>query len=75
MDLLYSKKFQAALLGVAIMIAKHFTPQLDEISALELTLPILVYIAGQGLADALPGKEKVKMEAIIKSLEHDQNDS
>lgn len=71
MDLLHSKKFQAAILGVAVVVIKHFVPQLDEVATMELLAPILSFIIFQGLADALPGKEKVKMEAIVKALDEE----
>ncbi len=71
MDIVYSKKFQAAMIRLVVAVAKHFIPQLDETSTLELLAPILAYILGQGLADSLPGKEKIKMEGVIREIERE----
>ena len=66
MDLLKSKKFQAAIIGVLVVVAKHFFPEIDEESVRQILAILAVYILGQSLADALPGKEKVKAEARLK---------
>jgi uncharacterized membrane protein (DUF441 family) len=60
MDLIKSKKFQAAAVGVIVAIAGKAGLDLDEASLLTILSPILAYIAGQGLADI--GKEKAKIE-------------
>lgn len=60
MDLLKSKKFQAALAGVLVVIAKHFIPDLDETSVQQILAVLLAYIVGQGIADH--GKERAKVE-------------
>lgn len=60
MGLLTSKKFQMAIVGVIVVIAKHFIPELSEVSTTEVLLPIVAYILGQGLADL--GKEKAIIE-------------
>ncbi len=62
MDILKSKKFQAALVSLVVVIAtKAGYPDLDEAALLTIISPLLTYIAGQGLADI--GKEKAKVEA------------
>ncbi len=58
MDLLRSKKFQAASLGLIVAIGGHFGFDLDSDILLTVLSPILAYIAGQGLADF--GKERAK---------------
>jgi hypothetical protein len=60
MDLLKSKKFQAALIGLAVVVVKHFLPDLDETSVQQILAVLLAYIIGQGIADH--GKEKAKIE-------------
>lgn len=61
MDILKSKKFQAAIVGLAVAFAGKAGLNLDEAALLTILSPILVYIAGQGLADI--GKEKAKIES------------
>ncbi len=61
MDILKSKKFQAALVSLVVMIAAKAGFDLDEAALLTIISPLLTYIAGQGLADI--GKEKAKVEA------------
>jgi uncharacterized membrane protein len=55
MDLLKSKKFQMAIVGIIIVIASHYGLNLDEGSLTKIIGVIIAYIAGQGLADF--GKE------------------
>lgn len=62
MDLLKSKKFQAALAGLIVAIAGKFGLELDETALLAILSPILVYIAGQAVADLGKEKEKVANE-------------
>ncbi len=63
-EMLSSKKFQAMLIGLIISIIKPYIPGLDEASTLEVLAPILAYIAGQSIADAVPGgKESLKQQA------------
>jgi uncharacterized membrane protein YoaK (UPF0700 family) len=59
-EILLSKKFQAALVGLIATIAIQVVPGLEEIDVRELLAPILAYILGQGLADF--GKSKAKIE-------------
>lgn len=60
MDILKSKKFQAALIGLIVIVAKEFVPALDEVSITEMLMTLVAYIIGQGIADH--GKEKAKIE-------------
>lgn len=60
MDLLKSKKFKAAIVGLVVALAGKVGLDLDEAALLTILSPILAYIAGQGLADI--GKEKAKIE-------------
>lgn len=62
-DLLKSKKFQAALVGLIVAIAGHYGLDLNSDMLWVILSPILTYIGAQGLADALPGKEKALVEA------------
>ncbi len=62
MDILKSKKFQAALVSLVVMIAaKVGYPDLSQEMILTIVSPFLTYIAGQAAADV--GKEKAKVEA------------
>ncbi len=60
MDILKSKKFQAAIVGLIVAFAGKYGLNLDETAIMAILSPILAYIAGQGLADI--GKEKAKLE-------------
>ena len=59
-DLLKSKKFQAAIIGVLVAILSHYVPGLPEDAANQVLTVIVAYIVGQGLADM--GKERAKIE-------------
>jgi hypothetical protein len=61
MDILKSKKFQAALVSLVVMIVGKLGFELDEEAMLTIAAPFLTYIAGQAAADI--GKEKVKAQA------------
>ena len=61
MDILKSKKFQAALVSLVVVIAGKAGFNLDEAALLTIISPFLTYIAGQAVADV--GKEKAKVEA------------
>ena len=61
MDILKSKKFQAALVSLVVVIAAKAGFDLDEAALLTIISPLLTYIAGQALADVV--KEKAKAEA------------
>ena len=63
MDILKSKKFQAALVSLVVMIAGKAGFDFDQATMLTIVSPFLTYIAGQAVADV--GKEKVKAEAKI----------
>lgn len=58
-DLLKSKKFQAAVIGVVVVVAKHFVPELPEDAVVQVLAVLIAYIIGQGVADA--GKEAAKI--------------
>lgn len=58
MDILKSKKFQAALVGVIAVVLVEFVPGLQETDLVAVLSPIIAYIIGQGLADF--GKEAHK---------------
>ncbi len=60
MDLVKSKKFQAAVIAVLLMIASEFGLDLDPEALLAIASPLLLYILGQSVADV--GKEKAKVE-------------
>jgi len=59
--LLKSKKFIAALVGLAVVTGAHFGFALDQAAIMTVVSPILIYILGQGVADI--GKEKAKIDA------------
>ena len=61
MDILQSKKFQASLVGLLVVIVGKAGYNLDEQALLTILSPILTYIGGQAVADI--GKEKAKAEA------------
>lgn len=65
-DLLKSKKFQAALLGLLLVIAHHFIPSLQAIDLYALLAPVVAYILGQGIADW--GKERALIEAAYDMM-------
>lgn len=60
MSLLNSKKFQAAVIAVVVMVANEFSLQLDPEAILAVVSPLIAFIIGQGVADI--GKEKAKIE-------------
>ena len=64
MDILQSKKFQASLVGLLVVIVGKAGFELDEQALLTVLSPILAYIGGQAVADI--GKEKAKAEAAAK---------
>jgi uncharacterized membrane protein SirB2 len=55
MELIKSKKFQMAIVGIVVVIITSFIPEIDEKSLTEIVALIIAYIVGQGLADF--GKE------------------
>lgn len=67
-DLFRSKKFQAALIGLIVAVAGHYGLNLSDETLWAVLSPILAYIGAQGLADALPGKEKALMEAAYRNM-------
>lgn len=50
-ELLKSKKFQAALVALVVVIIHGLVPSLKEVDLYALLTPIVAYIIGQGLAD------------------------
>lgn len=60
MNILKSKKSQAAAVGLVVALAGKIGLDLDETSLLTILSPILAYIAGQSAADI--GKEKAIIE-------------
>lgn len=58
-DLLNSKKFQAALIGLAVTIAEAFIPALENVDLTSVLAVLIAYIIGQGIADF--GKERAKI--------------
>jgi hypothetical protein len=55
MDLLYSKKFQMAVIGIVVTIITSFIPEIDKVELTAIVTLIVANILGQGLADF--GKE------------------
>lgn len=60
-DLLKSKKFQALLVGLIVLLLQQWIPGVNETQATEVVALIVAYIIGQGLADL--GKEKALVDA------------
>lgn len=58
MDIVKSKKFQMAVIGIIVVIITNFIPDIDEAELTKIVALIISYIIGQGLADF--GKEKNK---------------
>lgn len=56
------------MVGLIVAIGGRLGFDLDGEMILTILSPILAYIASQGLADALPGKEKVMMEAAARNF-------
>jgi hypothetical protein len=55
MDLLYSKKFQMAVIGIIVTVITSFIPEIDKVELTAIVTLIVANILGQGLADF--GKE------------------
>ena len=55
MSIFKSKKFQAAIGGIILVIAAHYGLNLDEANVTKIVGLVMSYIVGQGLADF--GKE------------------
>lgn len=51
MGLFRSRKFQAALVGVIVVILKQLVPDLAEVDVYAVVLPIVAYIFGQAFED------------------------
>ena len=66
MGLLTSKKFQAAVIGVVVMVLGEVGLQLDPDTLLLVVSPIIAYIVGQGVADIGKGKAEVEAANGIK---------
>jgi len=63
-DLLKSKKFQALLVGLIVLLLQQWIPGVNETQATEVVALIVAYIIGQGLADL--GKEKALVDAAAR---------
>ena len=50
-DIFKSKKFQAAIVGIIVVILTNIVPGLPEESTTQVVGLIIAYIIGQGLAD------------------------
>lgn len=61
MEIIKSKKFQAALIGMALLLLEQVVPGISTLPVNEAVGLLAVYIIGQGLADF--GKERAKVEA------------
>ena len=58
MDILRSKKFQASVAGIVVVIISSFIPEIDEAELTKIVALIVSYVIGQGFADF--GKEGKK---------------
>lgn len=63
-NLLGSKKFIAAVIGLIVALAAEFGLELDTEAIMAIVSPIIAYILGQGVADI--GKEKAIVDATLK---------
>lgn len=62
LELLRSKKFQAALIALVVSAILYFVPAMPEASITEVLAILVAFIFGQGMADF--GKAGVKKQAI-----------
>ena len=60
LEILRSKKFQAALIGLIVALVGEIGLNLDTEALITVLSPVLTYILGQAVADA--GKERAKVE-------------
>ena len=60
LDLIKSKKFIVALVGVIVTVLMHVIPELPQEATTEVITIIVAYVLGQGLADI--GKEAKKVK-------------
>jgi hypothetical protein len=58
LSLFKSKKFQASIAGVIVVVVSAFIPEIDEAELTKIVALIISYVIGQGLADF--GKEGKK---------------
>jgi hypothetical protein len=58
MEILKSKKFQASIVGVIVVVMSSFISGVDEAELTKIVALIISYVIGQGLADF--GKEAAK---------------
>ena len=63
-NLLGSKKFIAAVIGLVVALAAEVGLELDTEAIMTIVSPIIAYILGQGVADI--GKEKAIVDAALK---------
>jgi len=61
MEIIKSKKFQAALVGLLLLLLEQVVPGISTLPVGEAVGLLAAYIIGQGLADF--GKERAKVEA------------
>ena len=61
MALIGSKKFQAAVIAVVVMVGAEIGLDLDTEALLAIVSPLIAYILGQGIADH--GKEAEKLKS------------
>lgn len=66
MDIVKSKKFQAAVVGMIGSILVIYVPALRDVPLEAVLGPIVAYIIGQGLADF--GKERAKVEQEVDTM-------
>ncbi len=64
MDILKSKKFQATIVGLIVVLMVELIPALDEVSLTAVVTPIVAYIVGQGIADHGKEAELVRKQPI-----------
>jgi hypothetical protein len=55
MEIFKSKKFQASIVGVVVVVVTSFIPEIDEAELIKIVALIISYVISQGLADF--GKE------------------
>lgn len=73
-EILLSKKFQAALLAILLVIlGEGFGVHLEQDTLMALMAPVVAYILGQGIADH--GKEAEKVNLINRIFEQEEQES
>jgi len=64
MKILKSKKFQALIVGVIVLVLMELIPALDEAHTTEVVALIVAYIIGQGIADHGKEAELVRKQPV-----------